>query len=94
MNKTITIPRIAFKQIELSTNTLITILFLLLTFFIGYVNTTLNSRMDKLDNKIERLQTQMNANNKELQTKITNVEKQIIEIRANQQIILNHIKRK
>ncbi len=79
--KTIGIPKITIEKMEISTNTIITISFLLVTFFIGY----LISRVDKIETKID-------ANKKELQTQINNVEKQVIEIKVNQQIILETLK--
>ncbi len=100
INKTITIPKIAFKQIELSTNTLITILFLLLTFFIGYVNTTLSNRMDRLETKMDKLETKMDTNRQELEAKIdanyeklnnkiVDIEKQNINMKRDVKEILN-----
>ncbi len=43
------LPKVAMPKKELSTNTIITIWFLLLTFFVGYSHTTLNNRMTKIE---------------------------------------------
>ena len=86
--KTIGIPKITIEKMEISTNTIITISFLLVTFFIGY----LISRVDKIETKIDANKKELETKIEKLQTQVTNVEKQVIEINVNQQIVLETLK--
>ena len=63
VRKTITVPKISVEKMDISTNTMIMLTFLLLTFFIGYVHTSLTSRIDLIDShlssRMDRMESRM-----------------------------------
>ena len=83
VRKTITVPKISVEKMDISTNAMIMLTFLPLTFFIGYVHTNLTNRMDRIENRMDRMESRMDV-----------MQRDISEIKANQLLILNYIKNK
>ena len=65
-----------------------------LKWIIGIIITLFASATFHFDNKIDKLDNKINKNKEELQAQITNVEKQVLEIKSDVKLILNYQKKK